>query len=158
MALDRSLEILDDLLARAAKAGADAADAVLAEGASLTVAERLGKPEKLERAEGRDLGLRVFVGKRQAIVSSTDFSPKALDELAARAIAMARAVPEDPFCGIADPADLARTVPALDLCDPDEPSTETLMARLREAEEVARGVPGVPNSEGAEAGWSRSHI
>jgi PmbA protein len=158
MPVAKSLDLLDDLLLRARKAGAEAADAVFVQGAALSVAERLGKPEKLERAEGRDLGLRVFVGKRQAIVSSTDFSPKALDELASRAIAMAKAVPEDPFCGIAEPADLAKSVPALDLCDPDEPSTETLMARLREAEDAARAVPGVTNSEGAEAGWSRSEI
>src|SRR5579871_2428999 len=158
MTLDRSLEILDDLLARAAKAGADAADAVLAEGASLTIAERLGKPEKLERAEGRDLGLRVFIGKRQAIVSSTDFSPVALAELAERAVAMARAVPEDPFCGLAEPGEIARSFPELDLNDPKEPSVAELTARLREAEDAARAVPGVTNSEGAEAGWGRGEI
>ncbi len=158
MAIARSLDLLDDLLRRARKAGAEAADAVFVQGASLSIAERLGRPEKLERAEGRDLGLRVFVGKRQAIVSSTDFAPKALDELASRAFAMAKAVPEDPFCGIADPAELATIVPDLDLCDPDEPSPETLMARLRAAEDAARAVPGVTNSEGAEAGWSRSEI
>ncbi|HEY2891500.1 MAG TPA: TldD/PmbA family protein [Dongiaceae bacterium] len=158
MAIAPSLERLDDLLRRARKAGADAADAVFVQGASLSIAERLGKPEKLERAEGRDLGLRVFVGKRQAIVSSSDISSQALGELAERAVAMAKAVPEDPFCGIADPADLATTVPELDLCDPDEPATETLMTRLREAEDAARSVPGVTNSEGAEAGWSRSLV
>jgi PmbA protein len=158
MTIAQSLERLDDLLRRARKAGADAADAVFVKGASISIAERLGKPEKLERAEGRDLGLRVFVGKRQAIVSSSDISPKALDELAERAVAMARVVPEDPFCGIADPADLATTIPELDLCDPAEPATETLMTRLREAEDAARAVPGVTNSEGAEAGWSRSLV
>jgi PmbA protein len=41
---------------------------VLVESAAVSVAQRLGKPEKLERAESRDLGLRVFIGKRQAIV------------------------------------------------------------------------------------------
>ena len=94
MTIAQSLERLDDLLRRARKAGADAADAVFVQGASLSIAERLGKPEKLERAEGRDLGLRVFVGKRQAIVSSSDISSQALGELAQRAIAMAKAVPE----------------------------------------------------------------
>ena len=74
MPIAKYLDILDDLLTRARKAGADAADALVVEGASLTIAERLGRPEKLERAEGQDLGLRVFLGKRQAIVSSTDFS------------------------------------------------------------------------------------
>jgi len=115
MPIAKSLDLLDGLLSRARKAGAEAADAIFVQGAALSVAERLGKPEKLERAEGRDLGLRVFVGKRQAIASSTDFSGPALDELASRAIAMAKAVPEDPFCGIAEPAELAKTVPELDL-------------------------------------------
>ncbi len=158
MPIDQSLDLLDDLLRRARKAGADSADAIFVQGASVSVAERLGKPEKLERAEGRDLGLRVFMGKRQAIVSSSDTSAKALDELAERAVAMARVVPEDPFCGIADAGEVATTVPDLDLCDPEEPSTEVLMARLREAEDAARAVPGVTNSEGAEAGWGRSHV
>src|SRR6266481_5201771 len=124
MPIERSLDILDDLLARARKAGAESCDALMVEGASLAIAERLGQPEKLVRAEGRDLGLRVFVSKRQAIVSSTDFTPYALDELAARAVAMARSVPEDPFCGIADPAEIATAVPDLDLCDPSEPTTD----------------------------------
>jgi PmbA protein len=158
MSIPASLDLLDDLLSRARRAGADAADAVLVQGAALTVAERLGRPEKLERAEGRDLGLRVFVGKRQAIVSSTDFSPRALDELAGRAVAMAKAVPEDPFCGLAEVDEIARSAPELDLCDPEEPATETLIARVREAEAAARAVPGVTNSEGAEAGWSRSLV
>jgi PmbA protein len=158
MPIAKYLDILDDLLTRARKAGADAADALVVEGASLTIAERLGRPEKLERAEGQDLGLRVFLGKRQAIVSSTDFSSKALDELAARAVAMAKVVPEDPFCGIADPSEITTRVPDLDLCDPEEPSTETLIERVRTAEAAARAVPGVTNSEGAEASWGRSKV
>ncbi len=158
MSISKSLDVLDDLLRRARKAGAEAADALLVEGASLSVAERLGKPEKLERAEGQDLGLRVFVGKRQAIVSSTDFSPRALDELAGRAVAMARSVPEDPFCGLAEPGEIATTVPALDLCDPSEPAPEALIERVRAAEAAARAVPGVTNSEGAEASWGRSLV
>src|SRR5690606_13485282 len=116
------LEVLDDLLKRARKAGADAADAALVDGISASVAERLGKPERVERAEGRDLGLRVFVGKRQAIVSSSDLSPAMLDELAERAVAMARTVPEDEFCGLAEPEAVARDLPSLDLEDPAEPS------------------------------------
>jgi PmbA protein len=158
MPIERSLDILDDLLARARKAGAESCDALMVEGASLAIAERLGQPEKLVRAEGRDLGLRVFVSKRQAIVSSTDFTPHALDELAARAVAMARSVPEDPFCGIADPAEIATAVPDLDLCDPSEPTTDTLIERVRQVEAAAREVPGVTNSEGAEASWGRNVI
>ena len=74
-------------------AGADSADALYVNGESISVAQRMGKREKLESSEGRDLGLRVFVGKRQAFVSSTDFAPAALRVLAGRAVDMARAVP-----------------------------------------------------------------
>ena len=152
------IDLLQDLVARAKKAGADAADAVLFEGVSLSHAQRLGKTEKLERSESQDLGLRVLVGKRQAIVSSSDRSPKMLAELVERTLAMARAVPEDPHIGLADPDQITQQWPALDMLDPDEPSAETLIERARAAEEAALAVQGVTNSEGAEAGWGRSRI
>src|SRR5436853_1236700 len=152
------IDLLQDLVARARKAGADAADAVLFDGTSLSHARRLGKTEKLERSESQDLGLRVLVGKQQAIVSSSDRSPKMLAELVERTVAMARAVPEDPFCGLADPAEVAKDWPQLDMLDPDEPSAETLIERARAAEETALAVEGVTNSEGSEAGWGRSRI
>jgi PmbA protein len=152
------LDLLQDLIARARRAGADAADAVLFESASLSHGRRLGKTEKLERSEGQDLGLRVFIGHQQAVVSSTDRSPQALAELVERAVGMARAVPEDPYSGIADPSDIAHEWPKLDMLDPVEPAAEVLIERARAAEEVALAVQGVTNSEGAEAGWGRSRI
>jgi PmbA protein len=153
------IDLLQDLIARAKRAGADAADAVLVEGISLSHARRLGKTEKLERSEGQDLGLRVFVGKQQAIVSSSDRSATALAELVERTVAMARAVPEDEFCGIADPDQIARTWPDhLDMLDTSEPSAETLIERAAACEEAALAVSGVTNSEGAEAGWGRSRV
>ncbi len=150
--------LLGDLVADARRAGADAADALAVEGVSVSAACRLGRTERLERAEGTDLGLRVFVGRRMAMVSSSDRSPAALVELVERAVAMARAVPEDPYCGLADPAALATDWPDLDLADPVERSTAELMAQARTAEEAALDVVGVTNSEGAEAAWSRSAI
>src|SRR5437764_7889412 len=127
------LDLLHDLVGRALKAGADAADAVLFEGTSLSHARRLGKVEKLERSESQDLGLRVLVGKQQAIVSSSDRSPKMLAELVERTVAMARAVPEDPFCGLADPAEVTRHWPALDIHDPGEASAVQASERARAA-------------------------
>ncbi len=153
-----ALDLLQDLIARARRAGADAADAVLFEGTSLSHGRRLGKTEKLERSEAQDLGLRVFIGRRQAVVSSTDRSPAALAELIERAVAMARTVPEDPFCGIADPSEIAQEWPVLDMLDPAEPAAQVLIERARAAEEAALAVSGVTNSEGAEAGWGRSSI
>ena len=151
--------LLEDLVQRARKAGADAADALLFDSASLSLSQRLGNPEKLEREESRDLGLRVFVGKRQAIVSTTDISATMLNELVSRAVAMARSVPEDPFCGLADPADLVRDYPkTLDICDAIEPSPAVLRERARSAEDAARAVKGITNSEGADAGWGRGAV
>jgi PmbA protein len=150
---------LQALVAAARRAGADAADAVLVNGRSLSVQRRLGRIEQLERAEGVDLGLRVFVGRRQAIVSTTDPSPKGFPALADRAVAMARTVPEDPFAGLADAPDgNPAFASALDLEDPTEPAAEALIARAAAAEEAALAVPGVTNSEGAEAGWSRTLV
>ncbi|MFZ9446851.1 MAG: TldD/PmbA family protein [Alphaproteobacteria bacterium] len=155
---DDMLDFLSDLVATARAAGADAADAVFVEGASVSHARRLGKLEKLERSEGQDLGLRVLVGQRQAIVSSSDRSPRAIAELVERAVAMARVAPPDPHAGLADPADIAREIPDLDLLDPVEPSAEALVDRARAAEDAAMAVKGITNSEGAEAGWSRSRV
>src|SRR4029077_10630793 len=123
------IDLLQDLVGRARKAGADAADAVLFEGTSLSHARRLGKTEKLERSESQDLGLRVLVGHQQAIVSSSDRSPRMLAELVERTMAMARTVPEDPFCGLAEPDEITHDWPALDMLDPEEPSAETLIER-----------------------------
>lgn len=156
--MSNTLDLLADLVTKAKRAGADAADALFVEGVSVSHARRLGKLEKLERAEGHDLGLRVFVGKRQAVVSSSDRSAKALDALVERAVAMAKAGLEDPHCGLAAPDAIARSLPDLDLLDPVEPSAETLMARAGSAEEAALAVKGVTNSEGAEAGWSSSRV
>jgi PmbA protein len=154
-----SLSLLEDLIGKAKAAGADAADAVLFDGASLSLSQRLGKPERLERAEAGDLGLRVFIGKRQAIVSTTDRSKDTLEAVVERAVAMARNVPEDPFNGLADPDQLAKNWPTdLEIDDPTEPSAEQMIEQARIAEESAMAVPGVTNSEGAEASWSRSHI
>ncbi len=152
------LDLLEGLLDKALKAGAEAADAVYGEGISLSVARRLGAPEKLERSEGADLGLRVMIGKKQAIVSSSDTSGEALDELVPRAVAMARAVPDDPFCGLADPGQLAGDIPELDMLDETEPTADDLIDWANRAEEAAMNVTGVTNSEGGEAGWGRSNI
>ncbi len=155
---DSRLDFLSALVQRAKRAGADAADAVLVDSAAVSHARRLGKLEKLERAENQDLGLRVFVARRQAIVSSSDRGAKAIGELVERAVAMARAAPEDPYCGLADPAEITASVPDLDLADPLEPPVEVLVERARAAEDTALAVPGITNSEGAEASWSRGNV
>ena len=157
MADDR-LDLLTDLVRRAQRAGADSADAVLFEAAALQVTHRLGKPEDLERSEGRDLGLRAFVGRRSAVVSSNDFAPEGFAALAERAVAMARAAPEDPYAGLADPDLIAKSWPELELDDGQEPSADALYAEAAACEAAALAVPGVTNSEEAGSSWSRARI
>ncbi|MBN8871753.1 MAG: TldD/PmbA family protein [Rhodospirillales bacterium] len=151
------LDLLADLIARARAAGADAADALLVSGTSLSAQCRLGKREHVERAEGRDLGLRVFLGQRAAIVSATSVDPTGFDALVERALAMAKVVPEDRFAGLAETAAPPDAID-LDLVDPTEPDTEALITRALAAEEAALAVAGITNSEGAEAGFSRSEV
>lgn len=148
-----SADILGALLDAARRAGADQADALLVHSASLSVQRRLGAIEELERAESRDLGLRVFLGQRVAIVSGTDTSPTGFAALAERAVAMARVVPEDALATLLDAPPPGIT---LDLGDALEPDADALLARAALAEEAALAVPGVTNSEGASAGWSRA--
>ena len=150
--------LLDAALAGAKKAGADAADALFVEGIASSVSYRLGKLEDVERAESYDLGLRVFVGNRAAIVSSTDFSPEALAALPVRAVTMARLAPEDKFAGLAPKDRLARDIPDLDLEDPNEPAAERLIELARDVEAAALAVKGVTNSEGGGASFSRSAV
>ena len=139
------------LVNAALKTGADAADAVAVRSMSLSVEVRDGAVEESERAEGDDLGLRVLVGHRQAVVSTNDLAGDASVALAERAVAMARAAPEDKFAGLADGALLAHDFPDLDLLDPDLPSVAELEAMAKTAEQAALTVKGVAKSGGASA-------
>jgi PmbA protein len=161
MASDTVQRLIDEasfLLAEARRAGADAADIVVVERIALSASFRLGKLEDVERSEARDLGLRVFAGKRQALVSTSELNRARFPELAARALAMARLAPLDPYCGLAEPSLLAKELPDLDLDDPEEPAAETLASLAREAEAAALSQPKITNSEGAGTSWGRSTI
>src|SRR6059058_5832235 len=150
--LDQSAltDLAERLVAAARRAGADAADALAVRSVSLAIEVREGAVEESERSEGDDIGLRALVGRRQAVVSTNDIKTDAT-ELAERAVAMAKAAPEDPFAGIADREQLAREVPDLDLLDPDLPTVGMLEERARRAESAALAIEGVTKSAGASA-------
>jgi PmbA protein len=148
-----------DLVAMAARAGADAADAIYVGDAATQVQVRLGKVEDVERSDGEEIGLRVFVGRRSASVSSSDLSDDAMATLVERAVAMAREAPEDPYAGLAPEDRLMRgPLPSLDLDDGGDPDPAELRAAAEEAEDAARAVSGVTNSEGAGSSASRTTI
>jgi len=154
-ASDRAAALVD----RARRAGADVADAVYIADSSESVSVRLGKLEDVERSESEHIGLRVFVGRRSASIGSSDLGDAALDELAARAIAMARAAPEDPYAGLAPEELLAKgPFPDLDIDSGEEPSPASLRQQAEEAEDAARAIAGVTNSDGAGASSGRAVV
>ena len=147
-----ALTALAERLVKAARsAGADAADAVAMRSMSQSVEVRDGAVEESQRAEGNDMGLRVLVGKRQAVVSTNDIQGESVDALAERAVAMARAAPEDRFAGLADQDLLAREFPDLDLVDRALPDVGALEQAARRAEQAGLAVKGVSKSGGASA-------
>jgi PmbA protein len=148
-----------DLVAQAKRAGADAADTLYVCNESTSVSVRLGELEDVERSEGETIGLRLFVGRRSASVSSSDLSADALATLVDRAVAMAKEAPEDAFAGLAPKDRLLRgDAPSVDGDDGAGVPPEALRARALIAEEAARGVAGVTNSEGASASHGRTII
>lgn len=160
--MSHPLEALcQQLLDAARTAGADAADSMAVGGTSVSIDIREGSLEQAERSEGVDLGLRVFVGQRQANVSASDIRPETLQEMALRAVAMAREAPHDPHAGLADPLQLAQNpdAGALQLCDPaPEPNPEALQEDALQAEAAARQIAGISQVQGANAGYGRTDI
>ncbi len=149
------------LLSAATKAGADAADAMVVQGTSVSIGVRGGALEEAERAEGIDLGLRVLLGHRQACVSASDISASTIREMAERAVAMAAEAPEDPSIGLADPDQLAHDwdIEALELCDPTaEPMAAELQDNACRAEAAGLAVNGISQVQSASAGYSAHRL
>jgi PmbA protein len=159
LSLDDALTRTTDLCALAKRLGADAADAIYSCDASSSVEMRLGKLEDVQRAEGQDIALRVFIGQQSATVSSADLSSGDLNALVERAIAMAKEAPADPFAGLAPEDRLFKgPFPDLDLDDGSDAVPELLRDRALAAEDAARAVPGVTNSEGGGASHGRVRV
>jgi len=154
-------DLSDQILAAARRAGADAADAIAVDGTSLSITVREGALEQAERSEGIDIGLRVFVGKRQACVSSSDTKPATLNQMAERAVAMAKEAPEDPYAGLADPSQLTTNIQTetLELFDPsDEPDPAALQEDATRAEAAALRNSSISQVQSASAGYGRRRI
>jgi PmbA protein len=145
------IALAERLIKAARSAGADAADAVAMRSVSQSVDVRDGAVEESQRSEGDDMGLRVLIGRKQAVVSTNDMSGEGVTALAERAVAMARVAPEDKYAGLADPGLLAKIIPDLDLFDRELPDVSSLESIARRAEEAARAVRGVSKSGGASA-------
>ncbi|NND49895.1 MAG: TldD/PmbA family protein [Rhizobiales bacterium] len=146
------------ILQAALNAGAEAADVIAMTGEADSVQIRLGAMEEVERHESRDIGLRVFVGRSSAIVSTNNLARDAITALAERAVTIAASAPQDPHAGLAARSELATSWPELDLADAEQPQIDSLADLARKAEDAARAQQGVTNSLGANASAARSHF
>ncbi|WP_425098780.1 TldD/PmbA family protein [Tropicibacter sp. S64] len=154
-------DLTASLLKAAKAAGADSADAIALTGTAVSIDVRAGTLEQAERAEGSDIGLRVFVGQRSAIVSASDTSERTIEAMATRAVAMAKEAPEDPYAGLADPAQLATQwdIAALELADDTpEPAPKTLEEDARRAEAAALSHDGITQVQSASASYSARSV
>ncbi|SMO74731.1 TldD/PmbA family protein [Paracoccus laeviglucosivorans] len=151
----RLQSLTDQLLTAARRAGADQADAVALNAAAVSVDVRGGRLEHAERAEGVEIGLRVLLGGRQACVSASD--PSAIEEMATRAVAMAREAPIDDYLGLAEPGQLTADTDStrLELFDTSEPTPEALQDAALRAEAAAQEVQGISQIETASTGYSQ---
>ena len=143
------LAFAERLVSAAKKAGADAADAVVTRSSSVSVSVRLGKVEGTEASESDDFSLRVFSGRKVASISASAGSDP--DALAERAVAMAKAAPEDEFQSLADRENLVKDPRDLDLFDPTQVSSEALTEAALRQEAAALAVAGITNSGGSSA-------
>ena len=152
------IDIAKQAIAFAIKAGATSCDVLAIRSVDANAGMRNGTPETIERSESRGIGLRVFVGESSATISSSELNAASLAEQADKAVAIANVASPDPFASLADASLLATQFADLDLADSAEPEMKTLQATARRIEEAGRSVQGITNSEGADAGFSRSDI
>ncbi len=152
-------ELAADVLARAKANGATEADIVVADGETFSVQVRVGTVDRLTKAREKRLGLRVFVGKRSATTSTSDFSKSSLERLVSETCTLARAVVEDQVSGLPDASQMATDRPDLDLYDETVLGADTQIDWAKRGEAAAFAAdPRITNSEGAEFDSSSGRV
>ena len=148
------LELAQDTMNLALKAGATSAEAMVAESRDSSISIRHGVVEELEQSESRAVGLRVFAGQSSATIASSVLTKEARQKLAERVVAMAKLAPPDSYAGLADPHQLAQQQHDYDLVSKTSPSASELKKLVEETEAAGLGVSGI--SKSGSAGGSSS--
>jgi len=152
--LNELLQLGERIVERATRGGATVAECLLRSGAELSARIRCDKPELVEEAAHRSVGLRVMKGQRVATTSTSDLTEAGIARAVADALELVELSQEDPFAGPADPSllvDASRT-PDLQLYDPKGGSVDAAHALevARTAERAAFAHDArISNSEGA---------
>jgi PmbA protein len=154
--------IASDIVEKARALGADEADAYLRNGIESSVTVRMGETEKLIEAGSHSVSLRVIKDKRTAVCNTTDLTPRALDEMVATAVELAKISEPDEFAGLPDREELASDMGAgLQLYDEriESLTVDEMRDIVLKAEQAAFDYDGrITNSEGAEFGAERGML
>ena len=148
--------IVSESLAMARSRGASQAEADVSLQKGLTTTVRLGEVETVEYQRDRGMGVTVYFGKRKGSASTADLSARAVAETVEKACDIARYTAADECAGLADPEELARDIPDLDLDHPWDLAPEQAVELARACEAAGRSVDTrITNSEGATVGSHR---
>ena len=150
------LELAQETMNLALKAGATAAEAMVAESRDSSISIRHGVVEELEQSESRAVGLRVFAGQSSATIATSVLTREARQKLAERVVAMAKLAPPDPYAGLADPQQLTQDHHDYDLYSNTELSAAKLKMLVEETESAGLAVEGISKSGGAGGSSSSS--
>jgi len=156
---DQLRQIAKDALDYAAKRGASAAETEVSEGAGQTVTARQGEVETIEYNRDKGMGVTVYIGKQRGHASTTDFTPQALRDTVDAALSIARYTAADDCAGLADPDQLAREFPDLNLWHPRDMPVELAIEQARACEAAGFAVDSrLTNSEGASISTQGAHF
>jgi PmbA protein len=153
-------EIAQDIVARAMKAGATAAECVVREGDEFSTLVRLGQVETLKESGSKSIGVRVFFGQRAASTYSSDFSKAGLDRMLSSALELAKITSEDPFGGIPPADQLGQLTADLDLYHEDVyslPGPDRISYARRAEQAALEFDPRIKNSDGGSFDAATGH-
>ena len=142
--------VIQQILHDAGQYGATAAEADVSKGVGLSVTVRKAEVETIEHEQDTNLDLTVFVGQSKASASTADLSPKAIEDPAKAACAIAKQCQEDPDAGLADADLMATSLPDLASYYPWPLETEQAIAIAASCEQSGLNSDSrIQQSEGA---------
>ena len=151
--------LLEKILKKLKSKGCDESDVIFAEDSTISSSSRLGKIEKTEVSEIKEIGIRAIINKKQSIVSSSNIEEKNIDKLIEKVVEMAKVVPEDEYCGLANEKEIKKFSKSnntdLNLFDSYKPNVREINEKVLELENSALENKKIINSEGAELSFSQ---
>ena len=148
--------LAEEIIEKASSKGVDFSDLVIIRNVSKNIGCRLGKVEEIEQSETQILGLRTFIGKKNAITSTNNFNKESINETIDRVIEMTKLTPDDPLPGLANQT--TTKIPELDLYDSKDLSADELKKLALDIESISLGVEGINNSNGSSASQTKTSV